>query len=110
MHPRGALKKKNLKHTLEVNFLRGFGSLVVRMVREERRERERTFWVDRKTCKKKRIATDLYYYYGEIDYKINAGLATAYELFIKGILKKYTFILFMIKSSSLNRLTCHLMR
>ena len=43
--------------------------LVVRMVQEERRERERFFWVDRKACKKKRIATDLYYYYDEIDYK-----------------------------------------
>ena len=40
------------------------------------------FWVDRKTCKKKRIATDLYDHYGEIDYKINASLATAYELYI----------------------------
>ena len=25
------------------------------------------FWVDRKTCKKGRIATDLYNYYGEIE-------------------------------------------
>ena len=48
--------------------------------RGKERKRE-NFWVDRKTCKKKRIATDLYYYYGEIDYKINASLATAYELY-----------------------------
>ena len=54
------------------NFLRGFCSLVVRMVQEKRKERERVFWVDRNTCMKKRIATDLYYYYGEIEYKINA--------------------------------------
>ena len=40
----------------------------------------------KKTFKKKRIATDLfYYYYGEIDYKINASLATAYELYIKKV-------------------------
>ena len=42
--------------------------------------------------KKKRIATDLYYCYGEIDYKINAGLATATELYIKRYSKKYAFI------------------
>ena len=53
------------------------------MVQEKRRERERVFWVDRKTCKKRRIATDLYYYYGEIEYKINACLKTACELYIK---------------------------
>ena len=63
------------------------------MVQEKRRERKRVFWVDRKTCRKKRVATDLYYYYGEIDYKINASLATAYELYIKRYSKKYTFTL-----------------
>ena len=54
-------------------------------------KRKGVFWVDRKTCRKKRIATDLYYHYGEIDYKINASLATAYELYIKRYSKKYTF-------------------
>ena len=64
------------KESIYVNdfFYLVFGSLVVNMVQEKRRERERVFWVDRKTCKKRRIATDLYYYYGEIEYKINACL------------------------------------
>ena len=44
--------------------------------------------MDRKTCKKKRIASDLYYYYGEIDYKINASLAAAYEQYIKKVFLK----------------------
>ena len=61
------------------------------MVQEKRRERERVFQVDRKTCKKKRIATDLYYYNGEIEYKINARLKTASKLFIKRYSKKYAF-------------------
>ena len=66
-------------------------SLVVRMVQEKRRERERDFWVDRKTCTKKRIATDLYYYYDEIDWKMNACLTTACKLYLKRYSKKYTF-------------------
>ena len=63
------------------------------MVQEKRREREREiFWVDRKTCKKKRISTDPYYNYDEIDYKINACLKTACKLYIKRYSKKYAFI------------------
>ena len=37
--------------------------------KKRKRKRERDFWVDRKTCTKKRIVTDLYYYYDEIDCK-----------------------------------------
>ena len=50
-------------------------------LREKERKRD-NFWVDRKTCKKKRIATDLYYYYGKIEYKINACLKTVCKLYM----------------------------
>ena len=40
------------------------------------------------TCKKNRIATDLYYYYDEIDYKNECMLDNCIQaIYIKGILK-----------------------
>ena len=65
-----------------VDFLLGFGSLVCKNVQEKRRERERKIG-GQKDMSERRIATDLYYYYGEIDYKNKSMLKTACKLYKK---------------------------
>ena len=57
-----------------VDFLLVFGFLVCKNVsREKERKREKNLG-GQKDMSERRIATDLYYYYGEIDYKIKACL------------------------------------
>ena len=52
------------------------------MFQEKRRERERKIgWTERLV--ERRIATDLYYYYGEIEYENKSMLKTACKLYIK---------------------------
>ena len=64
-----------------VDFLLGFGSLVCKNVQEKRRERERKIG-GQKDMSERRIATDLYYYYGEIDCK-NKSMLKLHVSYIK---------------------------
>ena len=68
-----------------LSWLRFFGCKSGSTEKERKRD---NFWVDRKTCKKKRIATDLYYYYDEIDHKNECMFGNCIQaIYIKGIIE-----------------------